>query len=251
MNAQMKYGWNPDLPDQRDHAFAIAKPVPLPPVIDLRLQMPPVYNQGELGSCTANAIAAVLDFGRQHQGKPFMSPSRLFVYFNERTMERTVSEDSGAQIRDGIKSVHKQGVCPESEWPYIVTKFADMPTAKCYADALKFQALLYSRVAPSLNSMLQCLASGLPFVFGFTVYESFESEEVAKTGIIPMPGLKEQTVGGHAVAAVGYDLSKRMALVRNSWGTDWGIGGYFWMPFDYISNPDLADDRWVIKLVEV
>ena len=245
-----KYGWTPDRPDQRDHAFRLAEPIPLPPAVDLRAGMPPVYSQGELGSCTANAIAAAFDFERQRQGKPFITPSRLFIYFNEREMEGTVDSDSGAMIRDGIKSVADDGVCAETDWPYDIAEYLFQPPVSCYGNALKNQALIYQRIAPDLTSMLQCLASGFPFVFGFSVYESFESGAVAKTGIVPMPASSEQQLGGHAVLAVGYDRDQRAFLVRNSWGEEWGIAGYFWLPFDYVASPDLADDRWVINLVE-
>ena len=244
-----KYGWQPDLPDQRDQEYLISAPVPLPTAVDLRPQCPPVYNQGDLGSCTANAIAAAVDFERGKQGLSFINPSRLFIYYNERAIEHTVDSDSGAQIRDGIKSVGKQGVCPETEWPYNTAVFAEKPPRQCYTDSMKARALSYARIPANLNSMLQCLASGRPFVFGFTVYESFESDEVAKTGVVPMPGPGETVLGGHAVKAVGYDQLKGIFVVRNSWGADWGMEGYFTMPFEYLSNPNLADDRWVIKLV--
>ena len=244
------FGWTPDRPDLRDHAFRLAEPIPLPPAIDLRAGMPPVYNQGELGSCTANAIAAAFDFERNRQGKPFITPSRLFIYFNEREMEGTVDSDSGAMIRDGIKSVADDGVCAETDWPYDIAEYLFQPPPTCYGNALKNQALIYQRIAPDLTAMLQCLAAGFPFVFGFSVYESFESDVVAKTGIVPMPAGSERQLGGHAVMAVGYDREQRLFLVRNSWGAEWGIAGYFWLPFDYVASPDLADDRWVINLVE-
>ena len=244
------YGYIPDLMDFRDRPFRLAAPVPLPPVVDLRSGMPPVYNQGDIGSCTANAIAAAIEFDRCKQGKPFMFPSRLFIYWNEREMEGTIDSDAGAMIRDGIKSVADDGVCSETDWPYDISKFQLPPVNSCYGSAEKNQVLSYERVAPDLYSMLQCLAGGFPFVFGFSVYESFESAQVSQNGIIPMPALTESQLGGHAVIAVGYDQSKEAFLVRNSWGDTWGIGGYCWMPEDYLANPDLCDDRWVIKLVE-
>ena len=246
-----RYGYIPDLPDFRDHRYKLAAPIPLPPVVDLRPGMPPVYDQGQLGSCTANAIAAAFDFERNRQGKPFITPSRLFIYFNEREMEGTVDSDSGAQIRDGIKSVADDGVCAETDWPYDIPEFLFQPPPACYGSALKNQSLLYERIPSDLTLMLQCLAGGFPFVFGFSVYESFESDAVAASGIIPMPATNESQVGGHAVVAVGYDQSRQAILVRNSYGPDWGFeGGHFWLPYGYASNPDLADDRWVIKLVE-
>lgn len=247
------YGWRPDLPDIRDHLYAAPLHAlgPLPARVDLRPQCPKeVYNQGELGSCTANAIAAAVQFGRMKQKlSPDFIPSRLFIYYNERVIEGTVNEDSGAYIRDGIKSVNKQGVCPEPEWPYDISKFTHKPPAKCYRDALQTRATSYSRLVRSMTQMKGCLASGYPFVFGFTVYESFESEAVARTGEVPMPGMNEKVLGGHAVLAVGYDDSMGRFIVRNSWGPGWGMDGYFTMPYAYLTEENLSDDFWTIRMV--
>ena len=247
------YGWQPDLPDHRDYRYAPVAPLPkkLPSKVDLRNQCPPVYNQGQLGSCTANAISAAYEFEQRRQSmKNDFMPSRLFIYYNERVMEHTVNTDSGAQIRDGIKSVNKLGVCTEKILPYDISAFTLKPSAACYREALKHQAVSYQRIPRLLSGMQRCLAEGFPFVFGFTVYESFESATVAATGRLNMPKRNEEVVGGHAVLAVGYDGTSKRFIVRNSWGTAWGMKGYFTMPFDYLLEENLSDDFWTIRLVE-
>lgn len=246
------YGWVPDFPDQRDFSYAAPAPVlkKLPAKVDLTKICPLVYDQGQLGSCTANAIGGAFQFELIKQKAEVFMPSRLFIYYNERVIEHSVNNDNGAMIRDGIKSVNKQGVCPENIWPYNINKFASKPSPACYREALNYQVLSYHRVIRSLSQMKGCLASGYPFVFGFTVYESFEGDKVAKTGILNMPGKTEKTVGGHAVMAAGYDDSKKRFIVRNSWGTSWGLKGYFTIPYDYLLNENLSDDFWTIRLVE-
>ncbi|MGC2518364.1 MAG: C1 family peptidase [Burkholderiales bacterium] len=248
-----RYGWVADIPDHRDHVYAapVIFLMKLPPKVDLRRKCPKgVYDQGQLGSCTGNAIAAAVQFERLKQKlKPDFVPSRLFIYYNERMIEGTVNSDSGAQIRDGIKSVAKAGDCPESMWPYIVAKFADKPSPACYKRAVSYKAVQYQRVARSLNQMKGCLFSGYPFVFGFSVYDSFESDAVAGSGVAPMPRAGEKLLGGHAVLAVGYDDTQQRFIVRNSWGTKWGMGGYFTMPYAYFTDSNLSDDFWTIRVV--
>jgi C1A family cysteine protease len=258
-----KYGWKPDKPDHRDFTYAVAPKTAaaLPAKVDLRSACPPVYDQGQLGSCTANAIAGAIEFEQKKQKLAEFTPSRLFIYYNERILESTApSVDSGAEIRDGIKSVASQGVCKETSWPYDDTnkdpnpctkcKYALKPTAACYKEALLYKIKTYQRLDnTNLNTLKGCLASGFPFVFGFTVYESFESQQVATSGIVPMPSTSEQVVGGHAVDCVGYDDSKQLFIVRNSWGTSWGLKGYCMMPYSYLTSSNLADDFWTIQLI--
>jgi len=246
------YGWLPDLPDHRDHLYAAPVKITgaLPAKVDLRPRCPPIYNQGQLGSCTANAIAGAIEFDRLKQKISDFTPSRLFIYYNERAMEHTIDSDSGAQIRDGIKSVAKLGDCPETEWPYLVAKFKTKPSAKCYSDALKYKAVLYQRVTQTLSQTKGCLASGFPFVFGFTVYENFESAQVARAGHASLPKSGERAIGGHAVLGVGYDDLKQWFIVRNSWGMEWGMKGYFTLPYSYVTDSNLADDFWTIRVVQ-
>lgn len=251
------YGWQPDLPDARDHLFvaSLELAAALPAHVDLRPQMPPVYDQGQLGSCTGNSTAGAVQFERMRQNlaNADLVPSRLFIYYNERVIEHTISSDSGAQIRDGIKTLAKKGACYESgdaAWPYDISRFAVRPADNCYAAAKLDRAVQYSRLdSTSLDQLKSCLAAGFPFVFGFTVYESFESAAVAQSGVVPMPKAHEQVLGGHAVLCVGYDDASARFIVRNSWGDQWGQAGYFTIPYAYLTNLNLADDFWTIRLV--
>jgi C1A family cysteine protease len=248
-----RYGWIPDLPDRRDRIFSAPEATlrALPPRVDMRAQNPPVYDQGQLGSCTGQAIAAALQFAqaRQRQADVF-TPSRLFIYYNERVILGTVEEDSGAMLRDGIKSVAKQGGPHEELWPHVISRFRQKPNAAAYRDGALHEAILYQRLRPSIDQLKGCLADGFPFVFGFSVYESFETAAVAKTGEVPLPGPREALLGGHAVVAVGYDEPRQRFVLRNSWGTAWGLKGYFTMPYEYLLDGGLSDDFWTIKLVE-
>jgi len=179
-------------------------------------------------------------------GHPVTNLSRLFVYYNERAIEGTINEDSGAMIRDGVKSLVNLGICPEKQWPYKIAAFKQKPTPACFKIAAEHELTSYHRII-GLLQMRRCLAEGYPFVFGFSVYEAFESEEVAKTGTLNLPQPGEKQVGGHAVCAVGYDDATNRILVRNSWGADWGMQGYFTIPYDYVSNSNLADDFWTLR----
>lgn len=239
------HGWKADKIDQRDKLYRrISKPrAYLPDYVNLRDKMPPVVDQGALGSCTANALAAAMGFLEIAQMRPFEPLSRLFIYFNEREMEGDVYNDGGAELRDGIKSLNQLGVCDEKEWPYAIDTFTKRPAGPCYVDALENRISSYHRLL-SIKEMINCLADGYPFVFGFTVFSGFESEEVAKTGIAGMPQPNEENMGGHAVCCVGYDIPNKRFLIRNSWGEGWGDKGYFSLPFEYMEA--LADDFWVI-----
>jgi C1A family cysteine protease len=258
------YGWKPDLPDARDLIFAAPTVATgqLPAEVDLRPDCPAVYDQGRIGSCTANAISGAFEFDLKKQGLRDFQPARLFIYYNERSMEGSVGYDAGAAIRDGIKSVNKLGVCAESEWPYDDTppvnegdpwpagaRAGQKPSDACYADALKNTATVYRRVVRDLDQFRGCLAEGYPFVFGFSVYAQFESAEVAKTGVMNLPGTGEDFLGGHAVCAVGYDDASQRFLVRNSWGSGWGQAGYFTMPYAYLKQRNLSSDFWTVRSV--
>ncbi len=242
------YGWVPDLPDHRDFLYGAVSKVPkkLPPAVDLRAQCSPIEDQGQLGSCTGNALAGAVEFLERKDGVAFQDVSRLFIYYNERVIEHTVNQDAGAMIRDGIKTLVNQGTCSEKSWPYVVSRFAKKPGSACFKEAARHRVSVYARI-DTVDQMRACLAAGYPFVFGFTVYESFESQQVAKSGVVPMPKPKEKVLGGHAVLGVGYNDKQKRFLVRNSWSTDWGMKGYFTIPYDYLGDSNLADDFWTIR----
>jgi len=215
-------------------------------MIDLRTHknMPPVYDQGQLSSCTANALVASF----QYEDPAFFG-SRLFLYYNERLIERDVEEDAGAQLRDGIKSLKIYGVCAESDWPYEPEKFDEKPPANCYQSAIAHKATQVQNIHQDINSMKNCLYAGLPFVVGMQVFEEFESQAVAQSGIVPMPTPTSQIIGGHAVLVVGYDDRQQQWIVRNSWGADWGDHGYFYLPYLYLLDASLASDLWSVNRV--
>jgi C1A family cysteine protease len=244
------YGWRPDLPDHRDYAYKMPRARKLPKNVDLRPRFVLPFDQGNLGSCTGEAIEGVLSFER-HEAKPktVFAGSPLFIYYNERAMEGTINVDAGAYIRNGIKSVVNTGVCSITLWPYNIQKFAAKPPKPCFDDAKKHKALSYARMDQELDMFRASLADGNPIVFGFSVYTAFESAQVAKTGILKMPGPKEKLLGGHAVVIVGYDDDLQCFIIRNSWGVKWGLKGYFLMPYKYVLDPDLADDFWSITSV--
>jgi C1A family cysteine protease len=245
MMDKKRYGWVPDRPDQRDYMYTAIRPVVrLPKKMDLRIYCSEVENQGMLGSCTANALTGNLEFLDHKIDDEYKDVSRIFIYYNERVLEGTVDYDSGASLRDGIKTLRKIGACWESTWPYLIERFDKKPLKKCYIEAKKHRIVSYHRIS-TLSEMLTCLAEGYPFVFGFTVYESFESQKVRQTGVVNMPRKKEKALGGHAVLAVGYDQKQKRFLVRNSWGIDWGKDGYFTMPYEYLET--LAADFWTIR----
>jgi C1A family cysteine protease len=240
-----KYGWLPDVPDQRDYLYSAIQPVVrLPKVVDLREHCSEVEYQGRLGSCTAQALAGNLEYLDRLEDHEHTDVSRLFIYYNERRLANNVYYDSGATLRDGIKTLRNDGACYEKSWPYVISKFDVKPPQKCYYEAMKHQIRSYYRLT-TIRELLTCLADGFPFVFGFAVYESFDSHKVKMTGIVNMPKKTERQVGGHAVMAVGYDQGLKRFIVRNSWGKDWGREGYFTMPFKYVET--LADDFWTIR----
>lgn len=246
------FGWKPQEHDPRDEAFQLEQHetfLALPETVDLRPLCPDVYDQGELGSCTAQAVGFLCHFNWMKQKKPFpFVPSRLFIYYNEREMEGTIEYDAGAMIRSGIKSINRQGYCPEKMWPYVVRNYTKKPSRDSYTDAKGKIVKNYGVVKQTVDEMKAVLAAGYPIVIGFNVYESFMENQVTETGLYEMPDYsKESIVGGHAVAIVGYRPDGW--IVRNSWGKSWGMNGYCIMPFEFLADHEQAMDLWCVRFV--
>jgi len=239
----------------------VLAPRTLPPKADNRPGCSPVFDQGNEGSCTAHAGAGIIEYiqndalsknlsldqaPEEFIPGQFVSVSRQFIYAMERIVNNDLSEDAGATITDCAQVLHQYGVCPESVWPYLGSNEFVQPSDAAMAAAAQHKISQYAQLG-NLSQMKGALANGHCFMFGISVYESFESDQVAATGRVPMPDMdSEQFMGGHAVMAVGYDDSIQCLIVRNSWGSGWGDKGYFYLPYPYVTNSDLAHDFWVV-----
>jgi C1A family cysteine protease len=244
-----KFGWVKDKEDNRDLMY-FRRITAVPDEMDLTHAMPQVYDQGTIGSCVFNALGAAFHYLLPIEGKEVFMPSRLFPYYNYRQKEGNVDEDNGAQIRDAIKMYAKKGVCKETTWPYNEIQFAVQPTKEAYYEAMEHQVLKYHRLR-TVTQLEQCISEGYPVVCGIRIYSSFETPEVAKTGKAPIPDTtKEELLGGHAVLLVGFNRREKWFKVRNSWGSEWGKGGYFYLPYAYVGNAGLTSDFWTIRLTE-
>lgn len=252
MPIRKRYGCRPDHKDSRDLKFRAARAPILPPSVDLRHHCIPTLDQGDLGACTAHAITAVLRWHVRRGGGPDVPLSRLQLYYDERVIEKTVGLDDGAQIRNGIKSARTKGVGHEDLWPYDVAKFKELPPPVAYQNADMFGGLTYERVPVSAWGLKSALALGFPVVIGVNLYESFESTEVEKTGMVPMPAVlngevSEADAGGHCMYVAGYGQRPGTFTVHNSWGDDWGDRGFCYMPESYLGSPVFGSDYWVVK----
>ena len=209
--------------------------------VDLRASLPPVYNQFALASCTANALCALF-----HTAFPHHEFSRLFLYYNERLQTGTVEKDAGSTIANGVAVLQQFGLCAESEWPYVVENFAVRPSESCYSHALKpsFAVSTFSTNSESLKKAL--CAHHRPLALGIHLYESYESMEVVSTGILKLPRSEERVLGWHAVVVVGYNDDDGRFMIRNSRGREWGLRGYFTIPYAYVEDPTRVTDAWML-----
>src|ERR1700690_2871123 len=236
------YGWRPSLPDFRNIP-ADTKGLSIADEVDPRSNMQEPYDQGQLGSCTANAYAGAVEYDDILHYGSLGTPSRLAIYYGERLREGTVATDAGAEGHDAFKDGRKYGVAAETLWPYKISQFAVTPS-QAYLDArASHRVLHYRHLAQSESALKAILSASQTVAFGFTVYESFESRQVELSGKVPMPGRGEEVRGGHEVLLVGYLANEPdYGLCRNSWGTEWGLSGYFLMPWSYLLNSGLCSD---------
>lgn len=268
-------GWLRDLPDFRDYTMQtpaiknllskVNFPKAAPASVDLRAWCSPIENQGQLGSCTANAGVGLFEYFEKKASSSYIDASRLFLYKTTRKL-LGLTGDTGAYLRSTAEAMLLFGVPPEKYYPYDISKFDDEPTAFLYSFGGNYKAVDYYRYDPPgtpkaqlLSSIKNNLAAGLPSMFGFTVYSSIS--QAAGSGEIPFPSTGEKVLGGHAICAVGYDDAKVVTnannkkstkgalLIRNSWGTSWGSSGYGWLPYDYVLN-GLASDWWSLLKAE-
>jgi C1A family cysteine protease len=278
----VSFGWVRDLPSINDYTpeHATIKPLlakvkgagaasapaasSLPATVDLRAWFSPIENQLNLGSCTANAGVGLVEYYERRAFGKHIDASRLFLYKATRNLSHWTG-DTGAYLRTTLQALVLFGVPPEEYWPYVVANFDIEPGAFLYSFGLNYRALNYYRLDPSgttkpalLTAIKTNLAAGLPSFFGFTVYNSYTQASAANKGAIPYPVPGEKTVGGHAVVVAGYNDTLQIKnsspgatattgalLIRNSWGTEWGDGGYGWLPYEYVLKGQ-ATDWWTL-----
>lgn len=250
MSQERIYNYKFDKHDERDFKFVPTVSITdLPKLVDLSQFCPPIFDQSNLGSCTGNMTAGAIFTRRKIEKLSDIIPSRIWIYYQARKIEGTIDEDSGATIRDAIKGVATFGYCSEKSLPYDISKFTKTPSSKCVKEAKQNLIQRYESVPQDLNTIRACLAQNYSINIGIAVYESFESTNVAKTGIVPIPKPSEKVLGGHAVHIIGYDDDKKLFKLANSWGVSWGDKGFFYLPYDYVLNSVLASDFWRIILI--
>lgn len=257
-------GRKPDTEDDRDRLFALhlKAPTKIPTSVDLRSKLPPCFDQGETSSCGPNSGSGLMCF--LYPEIPAFS--RLQIYYGVRVIEGDVGQDDGVETRDVLKVLQVTGAAPETAWPFDLKKMFVAPPEAVYQQAENYTVAEYFRLIAA-DDYLACLAQGFPFILGFTVFESLDSDEVAESGVMPLPKPNEKQLGGHDVLVVGYDtdffnnpdflksglltsqVSNNALLIRNSWGTQWGTkAGHFWMPLEFAADPTNGGDAWTARL---
>lgn len=257
MDTNRKYGWKRGLPSRRFPQLKLTAYPPLASSASLigTGHLPPIWDQGQTGSCTGHGTTRAMMFARAKQGLPLIDLSRLFPYWNARVTEGDTNDD-GASIGDVVAASQAFGDCPYANLPTDPNLVTIPPSSSAFSEAIKHKALSVTRVMGASNASLEyhfkhCLSVlGVPVIIGFVVYDSFESDAVAASGVVPLPGPNEQQLGGHCVAVVGYDDATKTVLAQNSWGNSWGMKGNFTMPYAYVFDPGLADDFHSVLIEE-
>lgn len=246
MNQARRYGCIPGTPDPRDRVASIFQAQRIPSVFRLPGWFPPVYDQGQTNACTAHAWAAAYAFQHWKETSQISRPSRMFIYYNERLLNGDTSEDAGAQVRDGCKALAKYGSIDESRWPFNHHDLFTQPPEDAYDAAAGHAVTVYERIPQDRAQLQAALLDLRPVVFGMAVYRSMETDEVARTGDVPIPSRNEMLLGYHCVLLEGWDDRSQRYYARNSWGASWGRAGSFTLPYEYVENKDLAMDFWTI-----
>lgn len=227
-------------------AISIQKPeipIELPKIdyIDLRPKFNEIFDQGKIGSCTANALTSIFEYD-----KPNFKGSRLFLYYNERLYINETHKDEGAFLSDGIISLKTYGICEEKYHPYIISNVFKEPSKEAYENGKNYYVLEAFNISNDINEIKSWLIKNEPIALGIAIYSNFMN---SKSGIIEIPKRTDDFMGGHAVVICGFDDKNKRFILRNSWGVYWGDNGYFYLPYDYISNDELCGDLWIITRI--
>ena len=222
----------------------------LPRRVDLRGHCAPVEDQGQTNSCVANAIVGALELHQRKCGMPPVDLSRLFLYYNARSLSKKENDDCGTFIHHGMAAVLAYGVCEERMWPFEKAMVTTPPTDACFKNAGSYEAVQFART-PRGEPAMAALAQGLPVAFGIVL--PGECYQVAKeTGTVPNPETiqVQSAASGHAMLIVGYDLDEKVYFVRNSWGPGWAREGYVNIPFEVMDRHAHPDQFWTIGAIE-
>jgi C1A family cysteine protease len=242
------YNLRPSIPDHRDFLFSAPIGTALPTSADLGSAIPPIKDQGQEGSCTGFSLSSAREVVAKEHGN-YVPFSPAFIYYEERLKEHTQNQDSGAYIRDGLSVLRAMGVCPETDFPYVVGGYATAPPQQAMIDAHEYRITSYSRL-PGLSALKYAIVNKHPAVLGIAVYQSFEA--VGADGKVPMPAAGEELLGGHAILVVGYHNDAHAPgggwlTLNNSWGKGEGKHGQFFLPYAYATNAQYTFEMWTLS----